>query len=162
MRALGSADLATKKHYLTMLRFVVANTEAEGSPLAELEDSVAVQEGRRQIYGTMLSRDDKTAQFYVVALEDPDHVDAPARELDRHAARSASRVEYRTRLEAQDEGRLAVHVEPARRELVEPALVLVSLPAGHDAECRAPERALVSWDDAPVPRRRRPGERRRR
>ena len=76
MRALGSADLATKKHYLTMLRFVVANTEAEGRPLAELEDSVAVQEGRRQIYGTMLSRDDKTAQFYVVALEDPDHVDA--------------------------------------------------------------------------------------
>jgi len=36
---------------------------------------VALRQGRKQIYGSQINRDQKTQEFYVSPLEDPDNVD---------------------------------------------------------------------------------------
>ncbi len=69
------ADLPTQQRYLPMMRAAVANGDAEGADLALLEDRVALGEGKRQIYGSQIGRDKETGEYYVLPLEDPDHVD---------------------------------------------------------------------------------------
>jgi hypothetical protein len=46
------ADLATQQTYLPMMRKAVADSKAEPSALALLEDRVALGEKRRQTYGS--------------------------------------------------------------------------------------------------------------
>lgn len=69
------SNLATQEKYLPMLREAVKQGKASGSRLALLEDRVALREGKRQIYGSQISRDDETKLYYVSPLEDPDNVD---------------------------------------------------------------------------------------
>ena len=69
------ADIATQEHYLPMMREAVKNGKAKASNLALLEDRVALRQGRKQIYGSQINRDQKTQEFYVSPLEDPDNVD---------------------------------------------------------------------------------------
>jgi hypothetical protein len=69
------ADQATQEHYLPMMRTAVADGNAYPADLALLEDRVALGEGKRQIYGSQIGRDNDTGEFYVSPLEDPDHVD---------------------------------------------------------------------------------------
>jgi hypothetical protein len=69
------SDLATQQKYLPLMREAVQRGDANGSALALLEDRVALGEGRKQTYGSQIGRDEKTGKYYVLPLEDPDHVD---------------------------------------------------------------------------------------
>lgn len=69
------ADLATQQKYLPMMRQAVKNGKARGASLALLEDRVALGEGRKQVYGSQISRDPKTSLYYLANLADPDHID---------------------------------------------------------------------------------------
>lgn len=69
------ADLATQQKYLPMMRDAVKKGNAEANSLALLEDRVALGEGRKQIYGSQIRRNEKKQTFYVLPLEDPDNVD---------------------------------------------------------------------------------------
>jgi hypothetical protein len=69
------ADHATQEKYLPLMREAVKAKKARGSELALLEDRVALGEGRPQIYGSQIGRNNTTGQYYLQALADPDHVD---------------------------------------------------------------------------------------
>jgi hypothetical protein len=69
------ADSATQVQYLPVMRKAVKEGKAEASQLALLEDRVALRQGRKQIYGSQVSRDPQTGQYSVLPLEDPDNVD---------------------------------------------------------------------------------------
>lgn len=69
------ADQLTQEKYLPMMRDAVKNGKAKGSSLALLEDRVALRQGKRQIYGSQIGRDETTNLYYVSPLEDPDNVD---------------------------------------------------------------------------------------
>ncbi len=68
------ADLATQQTYLPMMRKAVADSKAEPSALALLEDRVALGEKRLQTYGSQIC-EDSTGTAYVLPLADPDNVD---------------------------------------------------------------------------------------
>ncbi len=70
------ADIETQKEYLPMMRDAVEKGHASPSTLALLEDRVALREGRRQIYGSQISRNAETGEHYVLPLDDPKNVDA--------------------------------------------------------------------------------------
>jgi hypothetical protein len=69
------SNLATQEKYLPMLKEAVKLGKASGSRLALLEDRVALRQGKRQIYGSQISRDEETKLYYVSPLDDPDNVD---------------------------------------------------------------------------------------
>ena len=69
------ADLATQENYLPIMRIAVKNGKAKASSLALLEDRVALREGKKQIYGSQIVRDEATQKSYVSPLEDPENVD---------------------------------------------------------------------------------------
>ena len=68
------ADIKIQEKYLPMMREAVKNKKAEGSSLALLEDRVALRQGKKQIYGSQISRT-PTGEHFVQALDDPDNVD---------------------------------------------------------------------------------------
>lgn len=69
------SDIGTQEKYLPMMREAVKNGKAKGSALALLEDRVALRNGKKQIYGSQIGRDNDTKLYYVSPLEDPDNVD---------------------------------------------------------------------------------------
>ncbi len=69
------ADLATQQRYLPMMRAAVAKGNADGGDLAYVEDRMSLDEGRRQVYASQIGFDKDTGNYYVLPLEDPDHVD---------------------------------------------------------------------------------------
>ena len=69
------ADHGTQLKYLPMMREAMKNGKAQASSLALLEDRVALRDGRRQIYGSQIGRDNTTGKYFISPLEDPDHVD---------------------------------------------------------------------------------------
>lgn len=69
------SDPATQQKYLPMMREAVKNGKAAPSSLALLEDRVALGEGRWQVYGSQIGRDNATGKYFVRPLEDPDRVD---------------------------------------------------------------------------------------
>ena len=69
------ADIDTQVKYLPMMREAVKNENARGSSLALLEDRVSMRQGNRQIYGSQISRDQVSGEFYVAPLIDPENVD---------------------------------------------------------------------------------------
>ncbi len=69
------ANIKIQEKYLPMMREAVKNGKAKPSNLALLEDRVALRQGRKQIYGSQINRDDKTQYIYVAPLDDPDNVD---------------------------------------------------------------------------------------
>ncbi len=79
--AIRRADLATQEHYLPVLRLAVKEGKARAGELALLEDKVAMAKGKRQVYGTLFGRDTSTGDFYVMPLDDPDHVDERRAEI---------------------------------------------------------------------------------
>lgn len=68
------ADPATREKYLPMMREAVKKGKASGGNLALLEDRVALEQGKKQIYGSQIGRD-KEGKPYILPLEDPDNVD---------------------------------------------------------------------------------------
>ena len=69
------ADLATQQRYLPMMRAAAAKGNADGGDLAYVEDRMALDEGKRQVYGSQIGFDKDTGNYYILPLEDPDHVD---------------------------------------------------------------------------------------
>ena len=68
------ADQKTQEKYLPMMRQAVKNGKAKGSQLALLEDRVAMRQGKKQIYGSQISRDPKTGKYFVAPIEDEPNV----------------------------------------------------------------------------------------
>ncbi len=69
------SDQAVQEKYLPMMREAVAKGNARPSSLALLEDRVALRQGKKQIYGSQIGRNQETGEFYVSPLQDPDNVD---------------------------------------------------------------------------------------
>ena len=69
------AELETQEKYLPMLREAVKKGDAFPADLALLEDRVALRQGKKQIYGSQIGRDQKTGEYYVSPIADPDNVD---------------------------------------------------------------------------------------
>jgi len=68
------ADLKTQVKYLPMMRDAVEKGNARASSLALLEDRVALRQGKRQIYGSQVSSDPETGEYYVLPLVEPEKV----------------------------------------------------------------------------------------
>jgi hypothetical protein len=68
------SDLKTQEQYLPMMREAVKDGNADPGSLALLEDRVALQQGKRQTYGSQIGQNDN-GEYYVMPLEDPDNVD---------------------------------------------------------------------------------------
>jgi hypothetical protein len=69
------SDLDTQIKYLPIMQNAVKNGNAKASSLALLEDRVALRQGKRQIYGSQISWNMETNEYYVLPLDDPDNVD---------------------------------------------------------------------------------------
>ncbi|NJW51955.1 DUF6624 domain-containing protein [Salinimicrobium oceani] len=68
------ADLETQEKYLPMLREAVQKGAASPPDLALLEDRVALRQGKEQIYGSQIGRNQETGEYYVSPLMDPENV----------------------------------------------------------------------------------------
>jgi hypothetical protein len=75
------ADSATQVEYLPIMRKAVIEGKAEASQLALLEDRVALKQGRKQIYGSQIGRNERTGESYVLPLIDPENVDKRRKEV---------------------------------------------------------------------------------
>lgn len=75
------ADQATQVKYLPMMREAVKNGKARGSSLALLEDRLALEQGRRQIYGSQVAKDVESQLMYVFPIENPEGVDSRRAEI---------------------------------------------------------------------------------
>ncbi len=69
------ADLDVQLKYLPMMMEAAAKGKANRASLAMLEDRIAIRQGKRQLYGSQIGRDETTGKYYVLPLEDPDNVD---------------------------------------------------------------------------------------
>jgi hypothetical protein len=69
------SGIETQIKYLPMMREAVKKGNAFSGNLALLEDRVALRQGKKQIYGSQIERDEITGESYVLPLEDPDNVD---------------------------------------------------------------------------------------
>ena len=70
------ADRKTWEKYVPVMRDAVKRKHANAADLAKLEDRLALEQGKKQLYGTQLGRDKTTNRYYVFPIEDPDHLDA--------------------------------------------------------------------------------------
>lgn len=68
------SDQKTQEKYLPVMREAVKNGKASGSSLALLEDRVALGQGKKQIYGSQIHRDQKTGKYFVAPIEDEPNV----------------------------------------------------------------------------------------
>jgi hypothetical protein len=75
------SDENIQEKYLPLLREIVDRSKADATYLALTEDGVAIQQGKKQIYGTQVSSDNETHVNYVLPLEDPDNVDKRRRAI---------------------------------------------------------------------------------
>jgi hypothetical protein len=72
---LQHAELPMQVKYLSMLRTAVKEGRAKARHLAFVEDRVALRQGKKQIYGSQVGWDMRANSYFVLPLEDPDHVD---------------------------------------------------------------------------------------
>jgi hypothetical protein len=64
------SDLATQEKYLPLMRDAVKKGKAQSGSLALLEDRVALGQGKKQIYGSQITKDNLTGQYMVSPIED--------------------------------------------------------------------------------------------
>lgn len=69
------SDLPTQLKYLPLLRSAVKQDPSLASKLALLVDRVSLRQGKKQIYGSQLMRNNSTGKYYVQPLDDPENVD---------------------------------------------------------------------------------------
>ena len=69
------ADQQTQEKYLPGMHEAVKSGKANPANLALLEDRVALEEGKKQIYGSQIGRDEKTGKFYIRPIGDEINVD---------------------------------------------------------------------------------------
>lgn len=73
--AIQHSSDADREYFLPLMRLAVKNNAASTKDLALLEDRVAINDGRKQIYGTQIGFDDKTNKYYVLPIDNPKKVD---------------------------------------------------------------------------------------
>lgn len=71
---LQHSDLSYQKKYLPLTRAAVAEKEMRASNLALLEDRILLREGKKQIYGSQVQRNE-AGEWEARSLEDPAQVD---------------------------------------------------------------------------------------
>ncbi len=82
------ADKDTRAKYLPMMRDAVKEGRAEASDLALMEDRVALEAGKKQLYGSQLVQDTQTGKYYFRPIEDEPNVN------NRRAAMGLEPLEY--------------------------------------------------------------------
>jgi len=75
------ADFNTQKKYLPMMREAAKIGNARKSNLALLEDRILMRNGKKQLYGSQISRDEKSDQWVVYPISDPEKVDERREEM---------------------------------------------------------------------------------
>ena len=75
------SDIKTQLKYLPMMREAVKIKNAQARDLALLEDRVALKQGKRQIYGSQIGRDQETGEYFVSPLTDPENVNKRREEV---------------------------------------------------------------------------------
>ncbi len=70
-----------QKQYLPLVRGAFLDGELDGQYLALLEDRVLMREGKKQIYGTQLTRNQETDQLELYPIEDEINVDQRREEM---------------------------------------------------------------------------------
>jgi hypothetical protein len=71
---LQHADISAQKKYLPLARAAAAENEMQPSSLALLEDRILLREGKKQIYGSQVQRNE-AGEWDTLPLEDPANVD---------------------------------------------------------------------------------------
>lgn len=69
------SDYKTQTAYLPVLREAVKKHNAKANHLALLEDRIALSQGKKQIYGSQVGQDNKTGEYYIFPIEDPENID---------------------------------------------------------------------------------------
>ncbi|MCX6303168.1 MAG: hypothetical protein NTW82_13400 [Bacteroidia bacterium] len=69
------SDIRTQETYLPLIKDAAKRGDLNAGKLALLEDRVALRQGKKQIYGTQITRDGASGEYYVQPLLDPDNVD---------------------------------------------------------------------------------------
>lgn len=69
------SDSKIQTAYLPVLREAVKNHNAKASHLALLEDRVALGQGKKQIFGSQVGQDNKTGEYFIFPIEDPENID---------------------------------------------------------------------------------------
>lgn len=75
------SDTETQLVYLPIMRKAVEEGNAYAADLALLEDRVALAQGKKQIYGSQIEFDEKTGEYFVSPIENPEEVDQRRREV---------------------------------------------------------------------------------
>lgn len=75
------APIEVQLKYLPMMREAVGEGNASARSLALLEDRVALRQGKRQLYGSQIGRNQETGKHYVLPLDDPMNVDKRRAEM---------------------------------------------------------------------------------
>lgn len=75
------ADHETQKQYLPMVKVAFEDEELDGQYLALLQDRILVRGGKKQIYGTQLSRNPETNELELHPIEDEVNVDKRRAEM---------------------------------------------------------------------------------
>jgi hypothetical protein len=68
------SDQQTREEFLPMIRVAAKRGDALARDLALLEDRVALEQGKKQLYGSQVGSD-ASGKMYILPLEDPDNVD---------------------------------------------------------------------------------------
>jgi len=68
------ADQPIHEKYLPLMRQAVKEGKARPDDLALLEDRTALEEGKKQIYGSQVGLDTKTNKYYLRPIEDEPNV----------------------------------------------------------------------------------------
>ncbi len=76
------ADLKTQEKYLPMMQEACKNGKFSSSSLALLEDRIANRNGKLQIYGSQVGFDKSKEVYYLLPVEDPDHIDERRAKMD--------------------------------------------------------------------------------
>lgn len=75
------ADKKTQEQYLPLLRTAVKAHKALPGDLAKLEDRVALNQGKKQIYGTQFGWDSVKKSYFLNPIVDPVHVNERRAEM---------------------------------------------------------------------------------
>jgi hypothetical protein len=82
------ADKDTRAKYLPMMRDAVKEGRADASDLALMEDRVALEAGKKQLYGSQLAQDTQAGKYYFRPIEDEPNVN------NRRATMGLEPLEY--------------------------------------------------------------------
>lgn len=69
------SDIQTQNKYLPVFKEAMSRGKLNPKHVAMLEDRIAVNEGKLQIYGSQIGQDPDSKEFFVKPMVDPKHVD---------------------------------------------------------------------------------------